>query len=126
TIAAAAAVALWRRDREAILLVAGVALYLAYVVRIGGDFMSGRFFAAPFFAALLVLARQPLALRSRATYAAAAFVLVAGWLLHPQPAFATWRDFGKDRKAIFQGHGIADERRFYHHRAGLIRAHGHG
>jgi len=36
---------------------AGIALYLVYVVSIGGDFMAGRFFAVPFFAAVLVLTR---------------------------------------------------------------------
>ncbi|MEM9696242.1 MAG: hypothetical protein AAGA56_27100, partial [Myxococcota bacterium] len=34
----------------------GLFLYLAYVVRIGGDFMSGRFIAAPLFGAVCVLA----------------------------------------------------------------------
>ena len=37
----------------------GIALYLLYILRIGGDFMSGRFFSAPFFLATIVLARVP-------------------------------------------------------------------
>lgn len=35
----------------------GILLYLAYVVWIGGDFMSGRFLALPLFAALVIIAR---------------------------------------------------------------------
>ena len=50
-VAAVAASALgWRRDPRPGLLMLGVLVYLAYVVRIGGDFMSGRFLAAPFVA----------------------------------------------------------------------------
>ena len=37
---------------------AGVLLYLLYFIRIGGDFMQGRFFAVPFFICVMVLARQ--------------------------------------------------------------------
>ena len=33
----------------------GVVLYLAYIAKIGGDFMRGRFFAAPLFVVLLIL-----------------------------------------------------------------------
>jgi arabinofuranosyltransferase len=36
-------------------VLAGVALLLAYVLRIGGDYMSGRFFALPFLLSALVL-----------------------------------------------------------------------
>ncbi|WP_022851526.1 hypothetical protein [Limisalsivibrio acetivorans] len=37
------------------LLSFGVLLYLLYILKIGGDFMSGRFFAVPFFATALVV-----------------------------------------------------------------------
>jgi arabinofuranosyltransferase len=38
----------------------GIALYLAYVVWIGGDFMAGRFFAVPLLVAVLILVACPL------------------------------------------------------------------
>ena len=38
----------------------GVILYLVYVVRIGGDFMSGRFLTAPLFCAMILLAQMSL------------------------------------------------------------------
>ena len=40
-------------------LALGIGLYLLYILRIGGDFMFGRFFAAPFFMALMILAQAP-------------------------------------------------------------------
>ncbi len=38
----------------------GAAVYIGYVVWIGGDFMGGRFLAVPFFVAIFVLAALPL------------------------------------------------------------------
>jgi len=50
-------VTLWawlaRSKRESVLML-GAVLYVLYVVKIGGDFMSGRFFSTPFILALLV------------------------------------------------------------------------
>lgn len=43
-------------DRRLGGLAVGLAVYAAYVVRVGGDFMSGRFFAVPTFVALALLA----------------------------------------------------------------------
>jgi arabinofuranosyltransferase len=45
-----------RRDRRSDWpLVLGPVLYLLYILRIGGDFMAGRFFAAPFLLSVLVI-----------------------------------------------------------------------
>jgi arabinofuranosyltransferase len=52
-----AAVWAFRRDRALVMLAAGVALYVLYTVKIGGDYMSGRFLTAPFVVSLLVLSR---------------------------------------------------------------------
>lgn len=41
-------------------IAAGMILYLAYVVSIGGDFMSGRFLTAPLLAAAVIVARTEL------------------------------------------------------------------
>lgn len=103
---------LWRGDRNARLWAAGVGLYLVYIVRIGGDFMMGRFLVAPF-VTVVVLAVQVLPVR-RATWALPA-LLLAG-LLNPRnpvtapvvPVYEYW----------FRG--IADERGYYYAGTGLL------
>jgi arabinofuranosyltransferase len=47
----------WRVAREPAMLAFGVLFYLFYLVRIGGDYMSGRFLTAPLVVSLLVLSR---------------------------------------------------------------------
>ena len=45
------------RDRKSIALYLGVLMYMLYVVKIGGDFMSGRFLTAIFLVSAVLLAR---------------------------------------------------------------------
>lgn len=56
TILLAGICAIIRRETRPLITMAGVALYLGYVVSIGGDYMSGRFFSMALFAAVCVLA----------------------------------------------------------------------
>jgi arabinofuranosyltransferase len=58
-MAALVGTAVWafRKDRAILMLAAGVALHIAYTIKIGGDYMSGRFLAVPFVVSLLVLSR---------------------------------------------------------------------
>ncbi len=56
-IAAGLAAALALRDRRSLALAAGNALYLVYVVRIGGDFMAGRFLTSPLLISVILITR---------------------------------------------------------------------
>lgn len=49
-------IALWQRQPAPISASLGIALYLVYVVWIGGDFMGGRMFSAPLVSAMTLLA----------------------------------------------------------------------
>jgi len=75
TIAAAAGVAWVVGGTRARLLALGACLYVFYTVRVGGDFMAGRFFSAPFLLSALMLGYAP---KKRLT-ALAATALIAGW-----------------------------------------------
>jgi len=100
----------------------GLLFYVLYVVRIGGDFMSGRFLSAPYFASviLLTLLRPlPARLLPRVALAAAAALLAA---LAPHPSLVSGRDFGSDTTALLDQHGTGDARRFYFPSLGLLNA----
>ena len=98
-----------RGDRPAArALAAGVALYLLYIVSIGGDFMSGRFFAAPFFAAVLILTRMLEADR-RTWIASVTACIVLGAVSARMPLMS---DSRSDDRGVKHG-GIVDERVFY-------------
>jgi len=61
SIALAIGLAFRERSRVSLLVGLGLALYVAYVLRIGGDFMAGRFWAAPMLVAVVWLSAGPLA-----------------------------------------------------------------
>lgn len=100
------------------LLALGALLACAWVVRVGGDFMAGRFLVPPFVVAVALLARwlaaAPTGARAAAFAAAVVLVFVGGrpnWLVPP----------GADapREPV---HGIQDERRVYCGKLGLFGA----
>jgi arabinofuranosyltransferase len=119
-------------------LAAGVALYLLYVVRIGGDFMSGRFVAAPALigCGLLVSALPPLSMRRlrfewppppalvrAGSVAAVVGALVLYGLAWPASPWWSGPDHGAGlaRDEIVRKSGIADERAYYYPTTGLLR-----
>jgi arabinofuranosyltransferase len=101
----------------------GIGLYALYVVRVGGDFMSGRFLAAPFFVAVMLLcsARAPESRTARlGLFAAAAGLLVLA-VSRPLCPIRSGRNYGRDPNDTIDLRGIADERRFYYAYTGLLR-----
>jgi len=88
-------------------LVVGLLLYMLYILKVGGDFMSGRFLAVPFCMGLAMLVRS---------HSATARTGVLSWILLaffttllPQNPWAAGRDYVEQPRVG----GIADERGFY-------------
>ena len=100
-----------------------LALYLVYVVRIGGDFMSGRFLTAPFIVALMLLMRAEWPV-SAAVQAAPAIAVLALGLSAPGPLpRLLLGGYPQPIEMIWPPSGIADERRYYFPRTALVTRH---
>lgn len=109
----AVAIVLALRGRQGIDrgVVAGAALYLAYVVAIGGDYMSGRFLGLPFLTCAVALARAPWPTPSRrATSLVASAVVLALAVRSAEP-------FLRTEIGVFR---TGDERRTHHPYTGLV------
>jgi arabinofuranosyltransferase len=106
----------WRQAAVA----AGVVLYLLYILRIGGDFMAGRFFSAPLLVSAAILARQPLLTRPRWQIAGVLILTVA--LGFANPGQSPWLSQADYAVGAIDGKGIADERGHYYQRYGLLPA----
>lgn len=140
-VAALASTAL-SAHRPALPIAAVGLLHLGYVVVIGGDFMGGRFLTVPLLAAVVVLFQREPGTPGRGLAAAAG--LAALGMVSPYPTLLSGSAYGDDRGqgqlvsnrqgvvSEFWRHlgdfvdrwGVADERGYYYHYTGLLRAAG--
>ncbi len=104
------------RSKEAWLGAAGIVATLAYVVWIGGDFMSGRFLAAPLLLAVWLLARTRRV--TQAEWWPVLGVLAVAAVASPHWPIRSDRTF--DVSAMHSG--IVDERGVYFQKWGLLNA----
>lgn len=118
TIGAALALAVASRRANWLAIAAGIALYLLYIVRIGGDFMSGRFLTAPLLVAVVVvMLLLDGRLRTRRRQLVAAGVIVALALVGYLPVWLAGNPVGD---AARRDGDIADERAYYWPNTGLM------
>ncbi|MFN2282792.1 MAG: hypothetical protein ACK2UQ_00095, partial [Anaerolineae bacterium] len=113
------------REWRKLPIVAGMALYLLYVVYVGGDFMSGRFFTVTLFAAVVLLVSSPKLAEKRTLQA----IMLAGVVLVGLSApFSPVRASGEvgartgTESGWLYGRTITDERANYYRNTGLLRA----
>jgi arabinofuranosyltransferase len=79
TILASSGLILFSRKRKYYPLLVGMTLYVVYVIKVGGDFMSGRFLTVPLMCAVMMLSQIDLdRLASTSLIFIFAFVLVLG------------------------------------------------
>jgi arabinofuranosyltransferase len=101
-------------------LAVGIALYLLYVVKVGGDFMSGRFFTAPLVMAVCMVVQIDVSPRPILWGIAQLGALFLALIAPGSPILS-----GENYHSIRTGfgpndHGIADERGYYYPFAGLL------
>lgn len=131
-VLAVATVAMGRRSHWPI--AAGIALYVGYVVSIGGDFMMGRFFVAPFITSVALLGRAEWATRRSWALAAATAVVALGLAAPWEPALLGGYGYSStnnrvrglntpepaDNYSHMVRRSVVDERRRYSEFTGLL------
>lgn len=102
-------------------LAVGALLYVGYVVKVGGDFMAGRFLLPPFVVAIGIVAQWLGQRQRRAPWLVAAVVIglaatrgVPAWLQSPA------NDQPPTDAELEAQWGIGDERRVYYRHLGLL------
>lgn len=94
-------------------LAIGIALYLVYVICIGGDFMSGRFLSAALVVAVGVIA-SVLPIDLKTSVPVLVMVLMVG-TLSPYTQYLLRQQYTPPKEIpLIDNRGIADERAFYH------------
>lgn len=114
----------WRQDRRTLFVAAGIGLYLVYLVRIGGDFASGRFLTVPLLCAVTLIAQFAWTHCARRVRVGAALLILLLGLLSPHPTvLAHYGDYeGAPWDVFVDRRGIADERMWYYPEMALFHA----
>lgn len=104
----------WREK----MMAGGVGLYLFYVLWIGADYMSGRFFTAALLIAVILLSRHLAHLPTPGGVFVLSFVILLG-MTSPTPTLTSIDDdsYSTGREDVNQ---ISDERSFYFQPSGLL------
>jgi arabinofuranosyltransferase len=118
TIAAAALAGLWRPTAQTAAIACAMALSLGYIVRAGGDFMSGRFLTPAFLCAVMLLAKR-LPNRWPAAVPVAIAATLAVSIARPMSPLRMGTPFVQDSN-LDLGNGIADERGVHYPATGFV------
>lgn len=105
-------------NRKEKLLAFGILMYIAYVIAIGGDFMSGRFFTAPLFLGVVLLIRRVQDSAILEKWIWISLVVLLGYLLAPIKSFAN--PLESDLATFDTTSGVADERIGYYRYTNIL------
>ncbi len=119
TITAGVLLSVRSRERWQQAVSLGILAYLLYVLRIGGDFMSGRFLTAPLVAALVLVANADPPGSRWLSWLMLGAIFALGFA-SPNPPPLSGRYPPNDG---WDAHGIADERAEYFLYTGLVNTH---
>ncbi|MCJ7734944.1 MAG: hypothetical protein MUP11_10390, partial [Anaerolineales bacterium] len=109
-----------KRTKSAIPFVISIFLYLGYVLMIGGDFMSGRFFAVILLIAAAVLSRE-INVEKQSLYYGILLTVVLLGVFNPSSPLCSALDYGEgDFHQYVDEYGISDERAVYYSYLGLL------
>ena len=114
-----------RGNRKLQVFTIGIPFYLLYVLYIGGDYMSGRFFSVALFASTIVVLKSGVLTNTSVATGALACTFVLG-ALAVNPTYKTGKDYGIRRElsntSEWVDKGIADERASWYQHSGLLVA----
>jgi arabinofuranosyltransferase len=111
------------RERRLRPVSVGLLLYALYVVRVGGDFMAGRFFSVLVVGGVFVILRcAPIVLRLAERFAPslALAILGLGLVITPRPVLTAELRVGCEGEKQTDARGVADERLWYLKESSLV------
>jgi len=107
------------RNRKSTPAALGIVLTIVYIIKIGGDFMSGRLLAAPLLVAVIILGKQLSSVRLRNLGFIASAVLIAGLTTSHSPAYGGGETVtARPQAYLFEN--TVDERLWWYPQTGLL------
>ena len=106
------------KDKRLIPIVLGIILYLIFILQMGGDYMTGRFFSAPLLVAVILISQYDFkSFRCIPLLILSGIVIVAG-VMTPFTPLVSAEFYNPEEQG--HGNGIGDSRAYYYHGTGLL------
>jgi arabinofuranosyltransferase len=109
----------WDRSRFSLAVSFGIILYVIYILRIGGDFMAGRFLTAPYLCALVIIVRSELLFARPKLLWVWSTLLVVGLISPSAPIYGA-RSLQCESADSFTM-DVSDERGCFYNDTGLLK-----
>lgn len=113
-------ITLSKHKTHSIYLAIGVLFYLLYIIKIGGDFMGGRFFTAPLvIAVILLISIDKIFDKWGSLYVIILLEVFLGFIADISP----WKSYNSNYDfddQLIKFSGVVDERNFYYPTTGLL------
>lgn len=112
------------KDRKLTQIMFGMLLYLVYIIRVGGDFMSGRLLTPVLLCAVILLSQIPASIFPRWGEVLAFIGIILLGMVAPNPTVLSDIDYRANvaLEDFIDETGIADERGFYYRSTGLLKS----
>ncbi len=99
-------------------LIMGIILYFIYIFKIGGDFMSGRFFTAPFLISIFILGF--IKIENKKLAGASSLLIIFLGFASPLTPILSDETYGTKKIDYTAFPGISDERGYYYPNSSLL------
>jgi len=106
------------KEKRLIPIMLGIVFYLIFILQMGGDYMTGRFFSAPLFVAVIIISQYNFKSVKLIPLLVLSGILIVAGIMTPYSTLFSDEFFNP--KPQFRGYGINDERSFYYHGTGLL------
>jgi len=112
----------FKKDLRKIMVSIGILLYLFYIIRIGGCYMSGRYLSAPFFCSIIIIFSSVARFSSKGKIIILSILMILG-LIVPYPTIFSGKDYGVGRDWSFYHFqkNIVDDRGRMYQKYGLLK-----
>jgi len=108
------------KEKRLVPVILGLILYLIFIVQMGGDFNSGRFFSAPLFVAVILLSQCNFKSFKRIPLFVLSGIVIVGGVMTPYAPLFTDEYFNPEPENYLQGQGISDGRIYHYYGSGLF------
>jgi len=106
------------KEKRLIPIVLGIIFYLIFILQMGGDYMTGRYFSAPLLVGVILISQYDFKSFKRIPLVILSGIVIVAGVMTPFTPLVSAEFFNAEQKN--HDYGIGDSRGYYYHGTGLL------